>query len=212
MSECVGLSVRMSRRVRTQTGKTNRSHLAGSSTSSINASAAARGPPPRSRLAAAAKQGLQSPSSATSSQRRGVTIRISPRSAAARQQQATSKRTQQAHALQPPNIYNEQDAEAFVKVSLSRAQKFKNQATKRRVFRQVREYMKGRGKGTMAELFSAMQSHQHGGGKAGGISCEEFRSFIKRTALGPTWVSRLSLLALRWCDGVMVLFNFFGHV
>ena len=90
-----------------------------------------------------------------------------------------------------PAIHSERDSEQFVKKSLARAQRFQQQATKRRVFSQISEYMWGRGKDSMNALYVSMQDNKHDGGARphrgeAGITRLDFKHFIKRTSLGAT--------------------------
>ncbi len=91
-----------------------------------------------------------------------------------------------------PEIHSEGDAAEFADKTVSHAQRFKEQATKRRVFAQLSEYIRGRGKGSVKELYSKVSTHggvgiaspTHGDTKRG-ITREDFKDFLKHTSLGP---------------------------
>jgi len=154
----------MPRRVRTQTGKTNRSQVDAPQL-------------PKSRLAQAGRLRLQKNFSPDAERKRPT-----------KSVKQSRQRTGVPHRRNPtPSIHNEKEAIKFVESSLAKARRFQREATKRRVFATVSEYMRGRGKGSLNTLYQAFQQHQTS--EAGepsfenGISRKEFKDFLNKTPL-----------------------------
>ena len=92
-----------------------------------------------------------------------------------------------------PEIHSEGDAADFADKAVSQAKRFKAMETKRRVFAQLSEYIRGRGKGSVKELYNKVSRHggvgitsptKNGGTKVG-ITRDDFKDFVRHTSLGP---------------------------